>query len=268
MSSTGLVSVIMPCYNAAQTLEKAVESVLAQTHTNWELLLLEDGSCDESLSKARQLATSDSRIKLIASAANRGVIRMRNIGIRLASGDWIAFCDADDWWQPDKLEIQLLKARQTDANLVYSAVYYIRERKRSIRQKEVQLLPDVNYQAMLKTNAIPMSSAIYAVDKLGKKYFSNMKDGLVHEDYAYWLRLFRNGPVKAAYLRQPTTFIRLQKQSRSSNLLRAARSQAAILGNENTLSELQIILNMLYYTATAVRKRLPWYGWKIANHHK
>ncbi len=130
-----LVSIIMPCYKAAGTLEKSVESIVAQTHTNWELLLLEDGSPDESLNIARQCARADQRIRLIATARNRGVVRMRNIGIRLAKGQWIAFCDADDWWIPQKLQLQLALSESRKANLVYSAVIMYATTERCVSRK-------------------------------------------------------------------------------------------------------------------------------------
>jgi teichuronic acid biosynthesis glycosyltransferase TuaG len=257
-----LVSIILPCFKAETTLEKCVQCILAQTYSNWELLLLEDGSPDNTLETAIRLAATDQRIRLVASPKNRGVVRMRNIGLRLARGGWIAFCDSDDWWIPEKLEMQLAQAASNKANLVYSAVYYIRARK-NIQQKEVQLLPDVDFKTMLKTNAIPMSSAMYSVGSLGKHYFKPVLENFIHEDYAYWLQLFKKGLVISTYVNTPTTYIRLSNQSRSSNLMRAAKSHAYILRKEGRLPYTQIGWNFTFYFLTAFRKRLPWYGWEV-----
>ncbi len=256
-----LVSIIMPCYKAAGTLEKSVESIVAQTHINWELLLLEDGSPDESLEIARKCALADTRIRLIATSCNRGVVRMRNLGIRLAKGQWIAFCDADDWWIPQKLELQLSLAAGRQANLIYSAVYYVRDYGKMLF-KEVQLIPDADYNTMLKTNAIPMSSAMYANKALGKHYFKEVSENLIHEDYAYWLQLYKKVTIRAAYVSAPTTFIRFQPHSRSSNIFRAARSQVIILRREGKLPYHRIASHMVFYAITAARKRFPWFGWK------
>jgi len=250
-----LISIIMPCYNAAATLEQSVNSIIGQLWTNWELLILEDGSADNTKEVASRLAVSDSRIKVINSPLNRGVVRIRNIGIRLAKGDWIAFCDADDWWVPQKLEWQMALAEQKKANLLYSAVYYYKETS-SVHQKEIQLLPDVCYSDMLKTNAIPMSTAIYRVNSLGKHYFNPVSKKLIHEDYAYWLQLFKKGKVQSAYVKKPTTFIRLLPNSRSGNLFRAAKSHVLILRNECGLPYHRIAYNFVFYVFTAVKKRL------------
>lgn len=255
------VSIVMPCYNAAATLEQSVKSILAQTHTNWELLILVDGSTDNTRDVARTLSSADPRIRIMVSIWNRGVIRMRNLGIRLAKGEWIAFCDSDDWWIPQKLQLQLRMASERNANLLYSAVYYVRE-GRQVRQKVVRLLPDVRYFDMLKTNAIPMSSAIYSCKNLGKHYFAQMPDRFIHEDYAYWLQLFKKGGVVAGYLRTPTTYIRFRPHSRSSNILKAGRSQIFILRTIGKLPYTLIFFRFLYYSVIATKKRIPWLGWK------
>lgn len=247
----------MPCYNMAGTIAQSISSVLSQTFSSIELIVLDDGSTDNTVQIARQLAYGDKRMRLVCSARNRGVIRMRNIGTRLATGRWIAFCDSDDTWLPQKLEWQLkIAGQRQDVNLLYSAVYYSRERKPEARQL-VRLLPDATYHDMLKTNAIPMSSSMYLTDSLGKLYFRPVPDHLVHEDYAFWLDVFKSGKVKSAYCEKPTTVILLRKGSRSSNPMLAARSHLAILRNERTLPWYKIILYMVIYMTIASRKRLP-----------
>jgi len=119
-----LVSVVMPCYKAEKTLEKSVTGVLNQTHSALELLLVLDGMGDATWELATRLASKDPRVRVIASRKNRGVSRIRNLGIRLSKGDWIAFCDADDWWVENKLTCQLELASTKGANLVCSAFYF------------------------------------------------------------------------------------------------------------------------------------------------
>ncbi len=261
MIKNPLVSIVMPCFNAAATIQQSVRSIQTQIYTNWELLILVDGSTDNTTTIAQSLAISEPRIRLVVSANNRGVIRMRNLGIRLAKGEWIAYCDSDDWWIPEKLQLQLCMAEEKSANLLYSAVYYVREGSR-VRQKIVRLLPDARYFDMLKTNAIPMSSAMFSCKSLGKHYFSQMPDKFIHEDYAYWLQLFKKGSVVASYLKTPTTYIRFRQNSRSSNLLKAGRSQIFILRNVGNLPYVLIFCRFLYYSVIATKKRIPWFGWK------
>ena len=113
-----IVSIVMPAYNAAQFLHQAIQSVLHQTFTNFELLILDDGSTDRSLQVANQVASGDRRIHSF-SHPNRGVSATRNRGIKLARGSLIAFLDADDIWLPDKLAAHV-EHFQVNPNLAVS----------------------------------------------------------------------------------------------------------------------------------------------------
>lgn len=249
-----MVSVIVPAYNAANTLRRSVESILRQTHHNIEVILLNDGSTDDTRSIAETLAQQDPRVRLVSSNKNRGVLRMRNIGIRLAKGSWIAFCDADDWWIESKLAKQLHLSTAKSANLLYSAFHFA---KSNGSVHTVRLRANVDYQDMLRTNAVPMSTSMYSVDALGKHYFQPLPQHLIHEDYAYWLRLFRHGNVVSAYLEEPTTYISVIKDSRSFNKLKAAYSHAAILRSEAGLPFHKMLFKLVTYAYTALKKRIP-----------
>ena len=111
------VSVIMPAYNAGRFLEKAIRSVMAQTVTNWELLVLDDGSSDDTLIIAQRLAQADSRIRVLPNECNMGVAKTRNRGLDLCRGEYVALLDSDDVWYPQKLEAQLALMRETGADL-------------------------------------------------------------------------------------------------------------------------------------------------------
>ena len=102
-----LVSIIMPVYNREKTIRRAVDSVLKQTYANFELIIVDDGSADDSVKIVEQY--SDSRIKLIRLESNQGANAARNIGIKNASGEYIAFQDSDDEWYHNKLEMQMAK---------------------------------------------------------------------------------------------------------------------------------------------------------------
>ncbi|MFN3530369.1 MAG: glycosyltransferase family 2 protein [Bacteroidia bacterium] len=246
----------MPCFKAEHTLDWAVKAILAQDFQQWELLLLVDGSPDNTLRLADQWAQSDARIRLINSRHNRGVIRMRNLGIRLAKGNWIAFCDADDWWEMLKLSSQLHLAESQQANLVCSAFYYVRGTEGK-RLREVQLPAPITYPRMLTTNAVAMSTAMFNRQALGRQYFQSMPDGLIHEDYAFWLQMFRTKPVKAAYLSMPVANIRVQPGSRSANKWLAMRSHAYVLREIAGLPYWKLSWHLLSYARHALGKRLP-----------
>lgn len=102
----GLVSIIMPSWNTARFIEESIKSVLAQTYKNWELLIVDDCSTDDTDEKVRPF-TADERVKYFKLEQNGGAALARNFAIRKAEGEWIAFLDSDDLWSPEKLERQL-----------------------------------------------------------------------------------------------------------------------------------------------------------------
>ena len=101
------VSIIMPVYNASGTIRDAVDSVLRQTYQNYELIIIEDCSKDDSLSIVRSYEQADSRIRVIENPENKGVAFSRNAGVQAADGDYIALLDSDDVWLENKLEQQI-----------------------------------------------------------------------------------------------------------------------------------------------------------------
>ncbi|MDR1272751.1 MAG: glycosyltransferase [Clostridiales Family XIII bacterium] len=120
------ISVIVPVYNARTTLERCVRSILAQTHTNLEVILVDDGSDDGSDGLIRRLASEDARIRPI-SKGNGGVSSARNAGLDAASGDFLAFADNDDWIEPDMYEALLALALLYDADVAGSTHFEERE---------------------------------------------------------------------------------------------------------------------------------------------
>jgi glycosyltransferase involved in cell wall biosynthesis len=251
---TDQVSIIMPCYNAESTLEKSVQGVLSQTYINWELLLIVDGSIDGTATIAAALAKKDSRIRLMVSTKNRGVSRCRNLGIRLSKGSWIAFCDADDWWMESKLNQQLNAASNLGANLVCSAFYFINSE--SGKMKEVQTKSQIDYRTLLKTNAIPMSTAVFRLNKNRRPYFPVMPKPYIHEDYAFWLLLFQRGSISAVYLKTPTTYIAQVLGSRSANKILSMKSHGYILKTVAGVNRFVWPFLMLSYLWNAVGKRI------------
>jgi glycosyltransferase involved in cell wall biosynthesis len=127
----GLVSVIMPAYNTARFIGQAIRSVLAQTYTHWELLVIDDGSTDGTSEAAAGFG--DARIRCIRTE-NRGLAAARNVGIDHARGEFIALLDSDDAWFPGKLSVQMkVFEREPEVALTYSAVRRIGEDGRRLR---------------------------------------------------------------------------------------------------------------------------------------
>ena len=121
------VSIIIPAYNCEDYLARALESVFAQTYSNFEIILIDDASTDSTLKVARSF--KDSRLRIITNNQNKGVSSVRNCGLRQARGNWIALLDSDDWYAPERLENLLQVAFQHDADLVADDLFLIRDRE-------------------------------------------------------------------------------------------------------------------------------------------
>ena len=252
-----LVSIVLPAFQAERTLEKAISSIVHQTYPNWELIIVVDAATDATPAIADSWATIDARIRVLFSKKNRGVVRSRNLAMRLAKGDLIAFCDADDWWDKNKLERQLQFMLEKGANFCYTAAIYVSQDGNWMSQP-ARMPAQLDLPRLLKGNPIGLSTAVYDRRVLGKHYFEKLPLPYVHEDYAYWLDLFQHPIIIAVYDPYPEVFVLMDPQTRSGNKLLALRSQFFILRTKANLSRPRAMMNMLTYLLLALYKR----GWK------
>lgn len=244
------VSVIMPVYNAAQTLQRSIDSVLGQTHHAVELIAVDDGSTDDSAALVEAQAGRDARVRLIRQA-NGGVAAARNAGIAAATGSHIAFLDSDDWWHPRKLELQLAQMRRHDALVSYTAYLRVAETGRMLSRVEPPA--ELGYRDLLRSNFIGHLTGMYD-RRLGDAAF--LKIG--HEDYAFWLdRLRRAGRAVRADHDEPLAYYLVRAGSLSSNKLRAARWQWRIYREVERLSLPRAAAYMTSYVVQALAKRRP-----------
>lgn len=118
-----IISIIVPVYNTEKYLDKCIQSVLAQTYTNWELLLIDDGSTDSSGAICDKYAAEDNRIRVFHKE-NGGVSSARNLGLDNAQGEWISFVDADDWIENSMLHDAYQKAMDENAEIIFTDIKY------------------------------------------------------------------------------------------------------------------------------------------------
>jgi teichuronic acid biosynthesis glycosyltransferase TuaG len=211
-----LVSVITPVHNLADHLAAAVNSVLAQTYGDWEMILVDDCSTDNSVAVASGFIARDTRVKLIRLDKNSGAAVARNTAIAGAQGRYIAFLDGDDLWQPDKLQKQLAFMRQNNSAFSYTAYRIIDEHGKELSVFRVP--GEISYRDLLRTNVIGCSTAMYDAGKLGKVYMPAIRK---RQDFGLWLFLTRTGGA-AHGLPEPLTSYRLRSTSLSSNKFYAA----------------------------------------------
>lgn len=183
-----MVTVIMPAYNCERFLEEAVESVKAQTYREWELLIIDDCSTDNTKEIAEKLADNDRRIRTIHNKENIGVSKTRNRGIQEAVGDWIAFLDSDDVWEPEKLERQLKLTADRDADIVYCSYDLIDDMGKTIHKAFI-VPEETSFRSMLTASVISCSTAMIRTPLLKENLFNPY---VYHEDYLLWMELLRN----------------------------------------------------------------------------
>ncbi len=187
-----LISVVIPTYNQASLLRLALQSVMAQTHQNWEAIVINNHSSDDTENVVRSI--HDQRISLINFANNGIIAASRNLGIQQARGEYVAFLDSDDTWVPRKLEICLKQLVATHSDGVCHNEYQVRN---GVRERVLRYGPKANfvYQKLLfNGNCVSTSALLIRRDQLLKaNLFSEDKSINTAEDYDLWLRLSKNG---------------------------------------------------------------------------
>jgi len=191
---TQLVSIVIPTYNHAKFISKALKSVIDQTYENWEAIIIDNESVDETYKLINNF--NDPRIKYF-KISNDGVIaKSRNLGIKEAKGDWIAFLDSDDWWTKDKLEVCLSKISK-NVDFIYHAHEYVNKSKSFFKKKIIKgrelkkpILNDLLIGTITKGSQISNSSVIVRKNTLIKIGGLNENKILVgSDDYDTWLRI-------------------------------------------------------------------------------
>lgn len=247
----GLVSVVMPMHNSAAFLHEAIESVLAQTYTNWELLIIDDASTDNSIEIAKEYSKTNPRIRVLQNTRH---IKMpsapRNVGVLAAKGRYIAFLDSDDLWLPNKLEQQLPLFSDNRTAIVYSN--YEKMDENSTRANRIVVAPSqATYKSLLQGNVIGNLTGIYDTKKVGK---ANIQD-VHHEDYVMWLSILKKGYI-ARNTGTTLAVYRETSRSVSSNKLKVTAWQWDIYRKVEHLSLLRSVYNFLFYAFKAFRKSL------------
>lgn len=209
------VSIIIPVYNAENYIEQTIRSVLAQDYTNWELLLVENGSTDHSVEKIQQF--QDERIRLIIMDGNVGAANSRNEGMRQAVGTYVGYLDADDLWQSNKLSKQIEYMKQKDAAFCFTG-YEFGDENAAGTGKIVHVPETLIYKQALSNTTIFTSTVLFDTRKIAKDklYMPNVKS----EDSALWFRVLREG-YTAFGLNENLVIYRRPVNSLSSNKIEA-----------------------------------------------
>ena len=246
-----LVSIIMPCYNAERYIAQSIESVLAQTYDNWELIITDDGSTDKSVEIVQSYCDKDKRIQLEVSEINLGPGTTRNKSIGRARGQYIAFLDDDDLWTPDKLEKQIAFMTENQYGFTFTGYEMINENGNT-SGRIVRTDTAMDDKKYLKNTLIGCSTVVLNTAIIGPVHMT--KDD-TSDDMTLWLDIMHRG-FKAYPLNRVLVKHRMRKHSASSNKFKATWEVWRVYRDVEKLSVAKSLYNFVGYAYNAIKKRI------------
>jgi len=245
MNSPGLVSIITPAYKAASYIGETIHSVIEQTYSDWEMLIVDDCSPDDTRGVVERWCERDKRIKLIQQRQNSGPAMARNAALTNAKGRWIAFLDSDDKWLPSKLEKQLFFHQKQDAKISFTE--FRRISMDGVKVGHLIKVPDsLSYRQLLGNTAIVTSSVLINLDRTGPFVMQDT----YYDDFACWLDILRTGGL-AVGLHQDLLRYRVVGGSVSRNKYRSAKEVWKTYRNVEKLGRLRSAWHFTHYAIRA-----------------
>ena len=243
------VSVVMPAYNVEKYITDAIDSVIAQSFGDWELIIIDDCSSDGTADIIRAKLDQDARIFAVFSEENHGVAYCRNLALDMCRGKYIALLDADDLWHPDKLKKQLELAEETGADIIYCSYSMIDEHGEKCHPDFI-VEEETNYRKMLIKSVLSCSTVLLRHDRIANERFDG---STYHEDYLYWISLLKSGCI-ARGCREPLADYRIVNGSRSNNKLRSAKKRWDIYRKSLKLPFAESCILFVAYAAAGLKK--------------
>lgn len=220
MSTQPLVSIITPAYNAEKFIRATIDSVVNQTYTNWEMLIVNDCSKDSTPSIVQEYVEKDNRIILINAPKNGGVAAARNLALERVKGKYVAFVDSDDCWHPKKLEIQIGFMQERNVAFSYTS-YQLMDENGTMLNRYVHAKPIMKYYNVLKNTLIGCLTVIINIEKTG----SFRLPLLTHtEDTMAWVEVLKRGFI-AYGIPDVLSYYRISANSMTSRKLKMAKLQ-------------------------------------------
>lgn len=247
-----LVSIITPVYNAEEFIAETIQSVRDQTFQNWEMILVNDQTPDNSVKIIESLMKEDSRLKLIHLPENSGAAVARNAGLDAAQGRYVAFIDSDDVWHPRKLEKQLEFMKEHHYEFTYTN-FALMTQEGAIRKDQVNLPLELGYYDLLKNTSIACSTVMIDRQEVGAFHMPLVRKG---QDTATWLMLMRERSLKAHGLDEVLNYYRQVKGSISSNKFGALKRTWYLYRHLEKLSFLKASYYFTHYVINATLRRI------------
>ncbi|MHC9533103.1 glycosyltransferase family 2 protein [Dellaglioa sp. L3N] len=244
------ISIVMPVHNAATTLEESINSVLSQSYKNFELIIIDDFSSDTSLDILEEILSIDSRINLIKNKKNIGVAESRNIGVSNSSGKYIAFLDADDKWNKDKLKRQLVFMVKNKSQFSFMN-YELINSKGFIIGERFGKDKHIDFKKMIRGNQVGLLTVMIESQVI-KKY---SMPHIGHEDYATWIAMTKDNVI-VDYLETSKSMAQYRiHKSISSNKFKTIIWTWKIYRNVAKLNYFSSIVSMLFFIKNVISRK-------------
>ncbi|KOP37322.1 glycosyltransferase family 2 protein [Flavobacterium sp. WLB] len=240
-----LVSILTPTYNTEKFIRATIESVQNQTYQNWEMILVDDASTDETVKIIADFAEKDNRIKLFKLPKNSGNGFARNVALEKASGKYIAFLDADDLWFPNKLEKQLQFLNANNLPFTFSFYDSIDEESNNLNRR-VEAPLNLTYNELFFCNYVGNLTAIYDADYFGKIV---IEDTQKRQDWRLWLTILKQ--IKETKpVPEPLAFYRIRKDSISSSKFKLIKHNFGVYRDFHGFNLVSSVLLMIRFLFT------------------
>ncbi len=244
-----LISIITPVYNSEKYIAETIESVLAQSYSNWEMIIVDDCSTDKSREIIRKFVEKDSRIHLIEFDENSGTGKARNIALQNANGRFVAFLDSDDMWMPEKLDKQIRFMTENHYPISFTSYKLVDENGNDLH-RVIRVMKSVNLHQYLKNTIIGYSSSMIDLRLIGSFQIADIR---IRVDTQVWINLLKKGFV-AYGLNEVLMIYRIHKQAISANKLYAAKETWNLYYHVEKLGFFKSVFYFGNYACNAFKK--------------
>ncbi|SFB30388.1 glycosyltransferase family 2 protein [Algoriphagus aquimarinus] len=248
-----LVSIVVPVYNTERFVQACIDSVICQSYTNWELILVDDQSSDKSFKICQDAADKDPRIKAIRQEKNAGALEARNRGIKESSGKFLCFLDSDDTYEPAKLEIQVAFMLKEKHAVSFTMFQRITEAGEFMGKSNVPFAPEISYKQLLGN---PQFSIITIMLDTTQVSLPQLKLDLVKaEDYVFHLAILKQG-FKAYGINMALSNYRYRLGSQSTSFMGNAADLWKVLYSIEKLGFLSSTFYFSRYISKGLKKKM------------
>lgn len=239
-----LVSIITPSFNSDKFITETIQSVQNQTHQNWEMIIVDDCSTDNTTSIIEQFVINDNRIHFLQLEKNSGAGIARDVALSKATGDYISFLDADDLWKPLKIEKQLQFLKENSIHFTFSFYDCIDEEGNTLN-KRVEAPRNLSYRQLFFCNYVGNLTGIYEVNYFGKIAISSTRK---RQDWIVWLTILKK-IKKAKPVPESLAFYRIRNNSLSASKVDLLKHNFAVyrtFHGFNYVASLFIMIGFLF----------------------